>query len=192
MDTDMKKMLSLLMVAVILVSLFGCAPKSSHAEELLIAARGLDLDAMSTHAVLPATSSAVPFAQEKHYMAELDEERKNVLTSLYAMLQYTMGAESEVENGAKSVEVTLKVPDFARIKALVHTELIVSGKPAAQIVSAMMENGSIAKNYMTEKKITVKMVEQDGEFYVSCHEKDNAALFEALALLDMLRFFAMN
>lgn len=180
------------MVAVILVSLFGCAPKSSHAEELLIAARGLDLDAMSAHSLLPATSSAVPFAQEKHYMAELDEERKNVLTSLYAMLQYTMGAESEVENGAKTIDVMLKVPDFARIKALVHTELIVSGKPAAQIVFTMIEDGSIAKNYMTEKKITVNMVERDGEFYVSCHEKDNAALFEALALLDMLRFFAMN
>lgn len=192
MDTDMKKMLSLLVAAVMLVSLWGCVAKSSHAEELLIAARGLDLDAMSAHAALPATSSAVPFAQEMHYMAELDEEKRDVLVSLYAMLQYTMGAESAVENGVKSVEVTLKVPDFARIKSLVHTELIVSGKSAVQIVSGMMQDGSIEKNYMTEKKINVNMVEQDGEFYVSCNEKDNADLFGALALLDMLRFFAMN
>lgn len=192
MDMDMKKMLSLLMVAVMLVSLFGCVAKSSHAEELLIAARAIDLDTMSAHAVLPKTSSAVPFAQEKVYAAQLQEEEKNVLVSLYAMLQYTMGEESSVEDGVKTVAVTLKAPDFTRIKSLVHTEILVSGKSAEQIVSGMIENGLIEKSYMTEKKITVKMVEQDGEFYVSCYEKDNAELFDALALLDMLRFFATN
>ena len=192
MDMDMKKMLSLLMIAVMLVSLFGCVAKSSHAEELLIAAKAVDLDAMSAHAVLPKTSSAVPFAQEKFYAAQLHEDEKSVLVSLYAMLQYTMGEESAVEDGMKTVAVTLKAPDFARLKSLMHTELLVSAKSAEQIVSGMIENGLIEKSYMTEKKITVKMVEQDGEFYVSCNEKDNAELFDALALLDMLRFFATN
>ena len=192
MDMDMKKLLSLLMIAVMLVSLFGCVAKSSHAEELLIAAKAVDLDAMSAHATLSKTSSAVPFAQEKFYAAQLHEDEKSVLVSLYAMLQYTMGEESAVEDGMKTVAVTLKAPDFARLKSLMHTELLVSAKSAEQIVSGMIENGSIAKNYMTEKKITVKMVEQDGEFYVSCNEKDNAELFDALALLDMLRFFATN
>ena len=192
MDMDMKKMLSLLMVAVMLVSLFGCVTKSSHAEELLIAAKAIDLDSMSAHAALPKTSSAVPFAQEKFYAAQLQEEEKSVLISLYAMLQYTIGEESAVEDGIKTVAVTLKAPDFARLKSLVHTELLVSAKSAEQIISGMIENGTLAKNYMTEKKITVKMVEQDGEFYVSCYEKDNAELFDALALLDMLRFFATN
>ena len=84
------------------------------------------------------------------------------------------------------------MPDFSRIKALVHTELVVSGKSATQIISDMVENGSIAKNYMIEKDISVKLIERDGEFFVSCNERDNASLFEALALLDMLRFFAAN
>ena len=188
----MKRVLSFLLAAMMIFSHVGGEKESSHEEELLIAARRVDIDAMSAHAALPEASSAVPFAQEKHYASEIGEEKKSVLVSLYSMLQYTMGEESEVENGTKTVSISLKLPDFSRIKALVHTELVVSGKSATQIISDMVENGSIAKNYMIEKDISVKLIERDGEFFVSCNERDNASLFEALALLDMLRFFAAN
>ncbi len=189
---DMKKTLAFLLAAVMLLSLVGCAVKSSHAEDFLIAARTLDLDAMSTHVFMSATSSSVPLVEEKHYAAMLGEQKMSVLISLYSMLQYTMGEEFEVEDGTKTIAVTLKTPDFARIRSLVQTKLLVSGASAEELLGKMIESGEIAKSYMKEKNLKVKVAEKDGEFYVLYNERDNAELLEALSFIETLRFLAMN
>lgn len=191
----MKKSVALLLVMAMLFSFAGCMTQHySYAEDFLIAARTLDFDAMSTYVVLPTTSSSVPFAQEKHYAAMLDEQEKSALISLYSMLQYTMGDVSIMEDYAKSVAVTLKIPDFERIRSLVQAKLLVSGASASEIVREMIEDGTIAKIYMTEKKIQIGMMksESDDEFYISYNERDNAALIEAFSFIEMLRFFATN
>ena len=187
-----KRICSFLLVVVFLFSLVGCVSKSSHAEELLLAVKVLDLDAMSTHVAMPSVSSAVPFAQEKHLETMLDEQKKETLTALYALLQYTILEESAVEDGIKTMKISLKLPDFARIKTLAHTQILVSGKSAVQIVSEMLENGTITKNYMTEKTVDVKMTESNGEWFVLYSEPENTALFDTLALTEMFRFFASN
>ncbi len=188
----MKRTLAFLLLAAMLLSFVGCGLKSSHAEDFLLGVRTMDFDAMSTHVFMPTASSTIPFAEEKHYEAMLNEQKKSVLISLYSMLQYTMGEESEVEDGTKTIAVTLKTPDFARIRSLVQAKLLVSGASASELVSAMVESGEIAKSYMKEKNLKVKMAEKDGEFYVLYNERDNAELLEELSFIETLRFLTMN
>ena len=187
----MKKIVSLLLLAALAVTLFGCSEMMTSAENFLIAVKKMDFEAMKKE-LYPDDRAGSLHLQLDNYADSLTSEDMETLKALYSLTQYTMGEESAAEKGVKTVSVTLKYPDVARIKSLADTKIMVSAESASKTVSDMIADGSIAKSYMTEKTISVKMVEKDGVWLLPYTESDNAALVSALLLSEMLRFFALN
>lgn len=181
----MKKILSFCLAAVILFSFFGCNETMTPAEKFLLATKEWNVEGMKKELVADMSLHSLYTRLD----TKLNEDEKQTMQKLYGMMQYTIGEQS-LEKGMKSVEITLKVPDFKRIKELSATKILVFAEAAETIVSNMIADGSIEKSLMTEKTISVKMVEKDGAFLIPYAE--NAEFFENLFLSEMLNFISTN
>ena len=186
--TFMKKVVSLLLALLMLVLFVGCPVRTSSVEDALIAVRKLDLDAFEK---LLSADTVANFARVRDYDAALTASKREALRSLYGKLQYTMGEESEPENGTKTVSVTLTLPDMAQVRSIAQAEILASGRTVEEIIADMLANGTVASN-TTTVTLSVKLTEQDGAWYIPYSDTENAALLQALALSEMFRFFAMN
>lgn len=175
----MKKMVAALLVAVMILSLCSCSAGMTAAEKYLIAVKKLDMQGLGT--VQPMTEILY---------RNLDDEEKATLLDLYALLQYTIGEVSE-ENGVKFVSVTLKTPDVKRIFDLVDKQILVSAETAQQVISGMLESGTIAKTMMTEKTFLVKMVETDGQWLVDSGVA-NQEFLDTVGLEAVMNSFVLN
>lgn len=185
----MKKIVSLILLLSMLVILTCCSGGSTPAENFLLAVEKMDTAKMET---LMTSDSAAMAARIKEYADSLDSESRTVLVSLYSKLRYTISKETETETGTKTVLVELTIPDMAAIKAFAEAKMAVSGESAHEIVEMMINDGTVSGSYMTEKKITVLMKLEDGNWRIPYSESENGELVTALFLVEMLRFFALG
>lgn len=181
----LKKIIAFCLAAVMVFAFFGCDETMTAAENFLLATKEWNMEQMKKELV-PDTKTGALYTRLD---TELTEEETLVLQKLYGMIQYTIGEES-LEKGAKFVKITLKVPDFARIRELCATKILVLSESAETIISGMIEDGSIEKSLMTEKTVSVKMVETSGASLIPCDE--NSEFFEILYLSEMLSFISTN
>jgi hypothetical protein len=181
----MKKMIAFILTAAICCSLFGCLAKMTAVEDFLLAIKKMDTEAMCAEMVADETSGSL-YRTLKNAKPEADA--LSVLTELYGLMQYTIGTVSDGEGGAKTVSLTLKLPDMQRIRSLAEAQVLVSGDSAADGVGEMIADGSVGKNMMKEYSVSVKMTEADGVLKIPCGDKENADLVKALALAEMIDF----
>ena len=186
----MKKIMALLLIAGICCSLFGCVGKMTPVENFLLAVKKMDLAAMKTELTPDETTGS--FYLKLQSLRASDAESLRVIRDLYALVQYTMGETAAAQNGAKTVSVTLKVPDMERIRSLAEAQNLVSGDSTEKIVGDMIANGSVTKSMMKEYSFAVKITETDGVWRIPYGDKENAAFAEALALADMIDFFHLR
>ena len=121
--------------------------------------------------------------------SDIGEDSLRVLRDLYSMITYTVGESSESENGIKTVQITMKIPDMERIRSHVQTKILVSADSAETIVGNMIADGSIAKGWMSEHTFSVELKETDGVFKIDYDSKANAQWKEALAIEKMIDLF---
>ena len=185
----MKKIVSFVLLAAVIFVFVGCSGGMSPVEEALLAVRKVDIAALEK-LLTPETRAVTDSMRE--YDKMLDTERQDVLLSLYALLEYTMGEESALDNGVKTVSVTVRAPDMARIRALAEKRVLASGEAVYEAVDAMLRDGSVAKSYMVERTLAVRLEQRDGAWRIPYSEAANGAPLEMLSLSEMLRFFAQN
>ncbi len=183
----MKKILSLLLIAAMAMMLFACGGSMNPAETALIAVKKLDLEAFSASMT---ADSETALSRLKTAKAALDASETETLTRLYAMITYTMGEENESDQG-KTVSLTVKLPDMARIITLTEKKSLVSAQTAEEIVSEMLESGEIAAAYMLEKTWELTVCKEDGAWKLPYTDKANAALVNDLALAEMFSLFTI-
>lgn len=185
----MKKIVSLILLLSMLVILTCCSGGATPVDDFLLAAGKMDIVKMEA---LMTSDSAAMAARIKEYADSLDSESRTVLVSLYSKLRYTISKETETETGTKTVLVELTIPDMAAVKAFAEAKMAVSGESAHEIVEMMINDGTVSGSYMTEKKITVLMKSEDGNWRIPYSESENGELVTALSLVEMLRFFALG
>ena len=56
----------------------------------------------------------------------------------------------------------------------------------------MLDEGTIAQDFMTEETIDVLFEQRDGEWKIPYSETENTALVRLLSLDETLRFFVLN
>ncbi len=180
----MKKIACLLLTAVFLTVLCGCSTQMTAVENYLIAIKKQDFEGAAN------TLSGKEQHLEASLYQNLNEDEKEVLQKLYALMQYSIGEETE-ENGVKFVSVNLKTPDVQRIFALADKQILVSAESMEKIVSDMIDNGSVAKTMMSEKTFLVRMTENDGKWLVDSG-KVNQAFFDAVGFETVVRSLILN
>ncbi len=185
----MKKIISLVLVFCLTMLFFACGNGMSPAEEALIAVKQADIDGFYTYMT---ADSATSLTRILNLSKSLDDEGRASMKSLYALLQYTMGEETKHADGTKTVSVTVKIPDMARIRTLAEKKILVSAETANAVIDEMLKSGEIAKAYMLEEIWEIDMREEDGAWKIAYADHDNAAFVNGLYLAEMLTFFAQN
>ncbi len=185
----MKKFLSLCLIVCIVFSMSACGTEMSPAENALIAVKALEMEDFFDCMTSNADTASVRI---QSLYASLEESEKISLRSLYALLQYTIGEETEETGDAKTISVTVKHPDMDRIKTLAEKKLLVSAETAQKVISDMMESGEISGYYMAEETFELLLKKEDGKWKLSYADKANETFFEMLYLTEMISFFAQH
>lgn len=186
----MKRLLSVCLILCFVVSFSACGAKMTPVEEALIAVKSMDAEAFS---VCMTSDSEMALSRIVGMVkADITEEERATLQSLYGLIRYTMGEESEEMGGVKTVKVTVKLPDMARVRTLAEKKILVSAETANAVVSEMLASGEIEGNYMLEAVWEVKMTEEDGKWLIPYTDKANDAFVSGLYLSEMLTFFAQH
>ena len=178
----MKKIIAMMLAIILSFSLCACSVKMTAAENYLIALKKLDTEGMKV---------AVDTEEFLDILNRASDEEKEVLQKLYALIQYTVGEQTE-ENGAKFIAMTLKVPDMKRLIELVKKQILVSAESAEKVISDMIDDGTVARTLMTEKTVSVKMIAKDGEWVIAVEDSENDAFMDVLALTDTVSFIIGN
>lgn len=178
----MKKIIAMMLAIILSFSLCACSVKMTAAENYLIALKKLDTEGMK---------AAVDTEEFLDILNRASDEEKEVLQKLYALIQYTVGEQTE-ENGAKFIAMTLKVPDMKRLIELVKKQILVSAESAEKVISDMIDDGTVARTLMTEKTVSVKMIAKDGEWVIAVEDSENDAFMDVLALTDTVSFIIGN
>ena len=188
--TFLKRLLSLCLVLCIVVSFSACAGEMSPVENALIAVKGMDMDAFSSQ--MTSDSEVALSRMISTFKTSVDEEERETLKGLYGLIRYTMGEEIEGKSGEKTVAVTVKIPDMARVRTLAEKKILVSAETANVVISDMIASGEIAGYYMLDKTFQIKVIEEDGKWLILYNDKANADFVSALYLAEMMTFFAQN
>ncbi len=183
----MKKILSICLIFCVIFGVVSCADNMNPAENALIAIKSLDVDAFYSYMTSDADSARVLDAY-----GNLNESERETLKKLYGLIQYTVEKETEEGNGQKTVSLTVKHPDMARVRTLADKKILVSAETAEAVVSVMLESGEIAGYYMAEEVFDVVLKKEDDTWKVAYREKANEAFFEMLYLVEMFTFFAQH
>lgn len=178
----MKKIIAMMLAIILAFSLCACSVKMTAAENYLIALKKWDAEGMK---------AAVDTEEFLDILNRASDEEKEVLQKLYALIQYTVGEQTE-ENGAKFIAMTLKVPDMKRLIELVKKQILVSAESAEKVISDMIDDGTVARTLMTEKTVSVKMIAKDGEWVIAVEDSENDAFMDVLALTDTVSFIIGN
>lgn len=178
----MKKIVAMLLAAVLAFSLCACSAQMTAAENYLIALKKMDREGMK---------AALDTEASLGILDRTSDEENAVLQKLYASLQYTIGEQTE-EDGARFVSVTLKTVDAQRLIELVKKQILVSADSAEKAVSDMIDSGAVAKTMTIEKTVSVKMIEKDGAWVIAAEDAANAEFMNTVALSEMASFIAGN
>ncbi|MBQ8496811.1 MAG: hypothetical protein IJ489_05060 [Clostridia bacterium] len=178
----MKKLMAMVLAAVLAFTLCSCSVKMTAAENYLIALKKMDAEGMK---------AAVDAEELLDILNRASDEEREALKKLYAPIQYTVGEQTE-EDGARFVSLTLKVPDMARLIELVKKQILVSAETAEKVISDMIDDGTVAKTMMIEKTVSVKMIEKNGEWVIAVADEANDAFMQTIALTETVSFVAGN
>lgn len=179
----MKKILCLQLVFIFIFVFCACSAQMTAVENYLIAVKNMDMEGISGS--LGGEDRNLEILDRN-----LNEEEEEALRKLYALMQYSMGEQTE-ENGARFVDVTLQIPDVQRIFELVDKQILVSAESAEKLVLDMIESGAVEKTMMIEKKISVKMIESDGKWLIDSGDA-NKDFFDAVGLELVMGSFVLD
>ena len=185
----LKRLLSLCLVLCLTVSLFACADGMSPVENALIAVKSMD---MKTFSSCMTSDSEMMLSRIADALASETDEERETMKSLYGLIRYTMGEESAEKNGEKTIAVTVKIPDMARIRTLAEKKILVSAETANAVISEMLTSGEIEGYYMLDMTWQITVREEDGKWLIPYNDKVNADFVNALYLVEMTAFFAKN
>ncbi len=186
----MKRLLSVCLILCLVVSFSSCGAKMTPVENALIAVKSMDMEAFS--ACMTSDSETALSRIVGAFKADISEEERATLQSLYGLIRYTMGEETEASDGVKTVSVTVKIPDMARVRTLAEKKILVSAETANAVVSEMLASGEIEKSYMLETVWEIKMIEEEGSWLIPYTDKTNDAFASGLYLSEMLTFFSQH
>lgn len=177
----MKKILSLLLIACVLLSMTACADDLGAAEEALNAVKKMDLDTF----VSCMTSNADMSRLLANYDM-LDEEEKQTLIRLYGEIRYTLEADKDLTlaNGSVVRTFNVKIPDIARVRTLANAQ-IVFGKTANEAVAEIIDRENVDMRSVTWQ---ILMQKENGEWRVAAIGND--AWIKDLGLSELIAFFA--
>ncbi len=182
----MKKLLSLLLtVCLLLAALTACSDGMSAAENALISLKDMDMEAFAS---FMTSDSDAELSRICATYEGLDEAEKATLKRVYGQLRYTMGETSEEANGKKTVSVTVKLPDIAKLRTLANAQ-IVFGKTANESVTELLDKGTAEIREITWE---IALAEENGAWLVVYTEKANAAFLADLGLSELIGFFAKH
>lgn len=184
----MKRLISVCLILCFVVSFSACSNQMNPAENALIAIKNMDMDAFFS--CMTADSETALSRIRGMYDTDISTDERETLRSLYGLIRYTMGEEIEGADGTKTVSVSVKLPDMARVKTLAEKKILVSASTANDAVSEMLASGEIEKNYMLEAVWTIKLNEEDGAWRIDYADKANEAFVADLYLSEMFAFFA--
>lgn len=186
----MKRLLSICLIFCFAVSLSACSGDMSPVENALIAVKSMDMEAFSSY--MTSDSEAVLSRIIGAFKTSVSVEEQETMKSLYALIRYTMGEESSVAGGTKTVTVTAKIPDMARVRTLAEKKILVSAETANSVISEMLASGEITSHYMLDVTWQIVVREEDGKWLIPYSDKANDAFVSALYLAEMTAFFAQN
>jgi hypothetical protein len=161
----------------------------SPVENALIAVKNMDVEAFCS---CMTSDSATMLSRITSAVGGLGDEERDTLKSLYGLIRYTMGEESAEKDGTKTVSVTVKIPDMARIRTLAEKKILVSAEPANAVISEMLTSGEIEGYYMLDMTLEIALKEEDGKWLIPYTTKANADFVDALYLAEMTAFFEQN
>ncbi len=186
----MKRILSVCLFLCLIVSFSACSSQMNPAENAIIAVKNMDMDAFSS--CMTSDSEAAVTRIVGIFETDIDADERETMKTLYGLIRYTMGEESDAVNGEKTVRMDVKIPDMARVRTLAEKKILVSAETANAVVSEMFASGEIASHYMLEISWQITLREEDGEWRIAYSDKANEAFVNDLYLLEMLTFFAQN
>ena len=184
----LKRLISVCLILCFVVSFSACSNQMNPAENALIAIKNMDMDAFFS--CMTADSETALSRIRGMYDTDISTDERETLRSLYGLIRYTMGEEIEGADRTKTVSVSVKLPDMARVKTLAEKKILVSASTANDAVSEMLASGEIEKNYMLEAVWTIKLNEEDGAWRIDYADKANEAFVADLYLSEMFAFFA--
>lgn len=162
----------------------------SPVENALIAVKSMDINAFASCMTADSETSLSRIVAS--FDSDLSEEEKETMKKLYGLIRYTMGEETSVSEDTKTITVSVKIPDMARVRTLAEKKILVSAETANDVLSAMLENGEIASYYMLDVTWQIVMKKKDGKWRISYADKANEPFVSALYLTEMTSFFAQN
>ena len=186
----MKRLISLCLVFCLLLGFSACSQEMSPVENALIAVKSMDMNAFASY--MTSDSEATISRMVTSFETVLTEEEKGTMKSLYGLIRYTLGEEVSVSEDTKTITVSAKIPDLARVRTLTEKKILVSAETAGDVISGMLESGEIAGYYMLDATWQIVMKKEDGEWKISYADKANEPFVSALYLSEMTAFFAQN
>lgn len=186
----MKRAVSLLFLLSLLVLFACCSASASPADTFLTAAGEWKIDAM-TEMMTPETAASLGerLTEDKE---RLDPSKQEVLRRLYSHLSYTVESQTQASDGRWTFTIEVTIPDMQKILEYADAEILVSGETAGELITRMLDEGTIAQDFMTEETIDVLFEQRDGEWKIPYSETENTALVRLLSLDETLRFFVLN
>lgn len=134
------------------------------------------------------SGQAVELIRSKYEL--LGEEKAAVLRSLLSYINISYYGDDIEEKSERTLLVTLSCVDLTALSRDVSSEISVSGIPAAEIISGLIDDGTVAERYVRTDDIKVKLTEVDGTWQVPFSAEANNELVGKLGLHAFARWFA--
>lgn len=188
--TFLKRLISFCLILCLSLGFSACSQDMSPVENALIAVKNMDVNAFAS--CMTSDSEASLSRIVTSFETGLAEEEKETMKNLYSLIRYTMGEEVALSEDTKTITVSVKIPDMARVRTLTEKKILVSAETANEVVSDMLESGEIAGYYMLDATWQIMMKKEDGKWKLSYADKANETFVSALYLAEMTAFFAQN
>ena len=186
----MKRLIAFSLILCLALVFSACSNEMSPVENALIAVKGMDVNAFASY--MTSDSEAALSRIVTSFETGLTAEEKETMKDLYSLIRYTMGEEVSLSEDTKTVTVSVKIPDMARVRTLTEKKILVSAETANDVISGMLESGEIAGYYMLDATWQIVMKKEDGNWRISYADKANESFVSALHLTEMTAFFAQN
>ena len=188
--TFLKRLIAFSLILCLALFFSACSNEMSPVENALIAVKGMDVNAFASY--MMSDSEAALSRIVTSFETGLTAEEKETMKDLYSLIRYTMGEEVSLSEDTKTVTVSVKIPDMARVRTLTEKKILVSAETANDVISGMLESGEIAGYYMLDATWQITMKKEDGKWKISYADKANEPFVSTLYLAEMTAFFTQN